>query len=172
MSEKNTKTDYDKVYLLAALKEAQDTVRSYDTKAQIVGIGFIFTVGILRGFSDNLTGAGDTGTLSIIGAWLLTIGPIVLFGSVLYPSRSKMVSSYAKDHDIKHVYYFDANRGRNFDEYLTDIKSCDWQKELVFELMKASRLREVKRQRFVLALTVSGFSFLIIALYQVSRTLI
>ena len=28
--------------VLSALKEVQDTVRAYDTKAQIVGVGYIF----------------------------------------------------------------------------------------------------------------------------------
>jgi len=32
--------------ILAALKEVQDTVRAYDTKAQIVGVGFIFTMAL------------------------------------------------------------------------------------------------------------------------------
>ncbi len=41
--------------VLAALKEVQDTVRAYDTKAQIVGVGFIFSIGIITGFGEPTT---------------------------------------------------------------------------------------------------------------------
>ena len=33
--------------LMASLKEVQDTVRAYDMKAQIVGVGYIFAIGII-----------------------------------------------------------------------------------------------------------------------------
>ncbi len=34
-------------FLMSALEEAQSSIRAFDTKAQIVGIGYIFTVGII-----------------------------------------------------------------------------------------------------------------------------
>ena len=33
--------------LLASLQEVQNTIRSYDTKAQVVSIGFIFSLGLI-----------------------------------------------------------------------------------------------------------------------------
>ncbi len=33
--------------LMASLKEVQDTVRAYDMKAQIVGVGYVFAIGII-----------------------------------------------------------------------------------------------------------------------------
>lgn len=36
--------------LCDSLSEAQSTVRSYDTKAQIVGIGYIFALGVIGRF--------------------------------------------------------------------------------------------------------------------------
>ena len=38
--------------LLAALQEAQSVVRSYDTKAQIVGVGYILALNLVLHFGD------------------------------------------------------------------------------------------------------------------------
>lgn len=162
--------DDDRVFILAALKETQDTIRSYDTKAQIVGIGFIFTLGVLKGFGENISGPVAASILGTALSWILAVGPIILFGSVLYPSRRKMTNSNAKEIGIQHAFYFGTRNDRKFDDYLSDVASCDWRRELAFELMMASQLREIKRRRFIAALTMSGLSFLIIATYQISRT--
>ena len=74
--------------VLAALKEVQDTVRAYDTKAQIVGVGFIFSIGIITGFGERLPAMADASALLVAVFWIFAIGPVVLFGMVLYPSRS------------------------------------------------------------------------------------
>jgi hypothetical protein len=40
--------------LLAILAEAQDTIRNYDTKAEISGVGFILAVGIVKQAGDSI----------------------------------------------------------------------------------------------------------------------
>jgi len=167
MTADSAKSSDQRIYLLAALKEAQDTVRSYDTKAQIVGIGFIFTLGILKGFSDNLDGGEDITIFTMAASWFLAIGPIIMFGLVLYPSRGGMDALSFKKMGIKEMFYFGTSQTRDFEEYLIDMETCDWQKELSFELMKSSRLREIKRRRFVLALGMSAISLMVIALHQI-----
>jgi len=162
--------DDDRVFILAALKETHDTIRSYDTKAQIVGIGFIFTLAVLKGFGEKLGGPIDASTLGIALSWILAVGPIVLFASVLYPSRRKLTTAYVKEEGIEHAFYFATKRDRSVEDYLADIAACDWRRELAFELMKASELREIKRRRFITALIASGLSFLVIAAYQLTRT--
>ena len=69
-----------------SLAEAQTTVRAYDTKAQIVGVGYIFALGIVGRFEALLPKASELNilTLSVACAAIL---PILLFGFVLYPSR-------------------------------------------------------------------------------------
>lgn len=39
--------------LLAALQEAQSVVRSYDVKAQIVGVGYILVLNLVLHFGDH-----------------------------------------------------------------------------------------------------------------------
>jgi hypothetical protein len=48
------KRDYVDRMLLAALQDAQVTARSYDTKAQIVGAGYILALNLVLHFGDLL----------------------------------------------------------------------------------------------------------------------
>ena len=156
--------------LLSALKEAQDSVRSYDTKAQIVGVGFIFTVGIITKVGANLPGPSEINIIALVLYWLLAIGPIVLFGFILYPSR-KMVRSlgYYKE-TIRHSYYFSSESPRNLDAYLKDIGSGNWSAEIAYEIITVSSLRDLKRVRFVRALRISAMSLGIVAILQILRS--
>ena len=114
MPQKPPKTDESQSIscLLPALKEAQDSVRSYDAKAQIVGVGFIFTIGILTKLGAHLPGGEQFETLGVIFFWVLVIGPIIMFGFVLYPSRN--VASHLESYEeaIRHNYYFSGKRQR------------------------------------------------------------
>ena len=73
--------------LLATLNEAQQTIRAYDTKAQIVGVGFIFSVTMISRILENLPVERLFDVAYVIGGFVLLIGPVALFGSVLYPTR-------------------------------------------------------------------------------------
>jgi len=75
--------------LLAALQEAQSVVRSYDTKAQIVGVGYILALNLILHFGDLLPTHARLGPLFFAAVWGVVILPIVQFGHVLYPSRAR-----------------------------------------------------------------------------------
>ena len=75
--------------LLAALQEAQSVVRSYDTKAQIVGVGYILALNLILHFGDLLPTHAPLGPLFFAVVWGVVILPIVQFGHVLYPSRAR-----------------------------------------------------------------------------------
>ncbi len=70
-------------FLMASLKEAQDTVRAYDTKAQIVGVGYIFAIGIIISLGARIANMPEMTAVTITFAWLVFIFPIALFGAVL-----------------------------------------------------------------------------------------
>jgi len=48
-------------FMLASLKEGQDTVRAYDTKAQIVGVGYISAIGIIENLGARIANMPETG---------------------------------------------------------------------------------------------------------------
>ena len=156
--------------LLSALKEVQDSIRSYDTKAQIVGVGFIFTIGIITKLGAELPGPREFNTISVILYWLLAIGPIMLFGFVLYPSRKSVKSLDTFNETINHIYYVSGESPRNLDAYLKDVGSGNWVAEIAYEIIKISGLRDIKRIRFIRALRASAFSFCVVAFIQILRT--
>lgn len=156
--------------LLSSLKEVQDTVRAYDTKAQIVGVGYIFSVGIISEFSTRFfPGTLEPELWLVVMAWLLALGPIVLFGAVLYPSRTISPKIGTKVSSLKHTYYYRPSSGQTMQEYLDNIHSCDWVDEIVYEIMKQSSLREIKRRRFLTALWATCITYLLLFTFQLTR---
>ena len=61
--------DYADKMLLAALQEAQSVVRSYDTKAQIVGVGYILALNLVLHFGDLLPTRAPLGPLFFSVIW-------------------------------------------------------------------------------------------------------
>ena len=70
-----------------SLTEAQATVRSYDTKAQIIMAGYLFALGVVGRIGEPVIETTEVGIAYVIVAWGVAILPILLFGFVLYPSR-------------------------------------------------------------------------------------
>ena len=64
-------------------------MRFYDTKAQIVGVGYILALNLVLHFGDLLPNHAPIGPLFFAVVWLIVIMPIVQFGQVLYPSRTR-----------------------------------------------------------------------------------
>lgn len=92
-------------FLMASLKEVQDTVRAYDTKAQIVGVGYIFAIGIIFNLGGRIANMPEMTTVTITFAWLVFIFPIALFGAVLYPSRKAAPSLGEKGTHADRTFY-------------------------------------------------------------------
>ncbi len=156
--------------LLAALKEAQDAVRSYDVKAQIVGVGFIFTIGVLTKLGASMPGPTEFNTIGVVLFWLFGIVPILMYGFVLYPSRHSVRSLQSYKEPIHYKFFVSSERPRDLDAYLKDIGSGDWSGEIAYEIIKVSSLRDLKRARFMRALKFSAFSFVVIAVSQILRS--
>lgn len=69
------KSSTDKTQLVKeALAEAQQTVRAYDTKAQIVGVGYIFALGIVFRLGELLPKVERSDVLLVIG-WDVYLEP-------------------------------------------------------------------------------------------------
>jgi hypothetical protein len=156
--------------LRAALKEVQDSVRSYDSKTQIVGVGFIFTIGIITNLGATLPGTSELNVLGVILFWTLGIVPVVLYGFVLYPSRHSVQPLQCYNENVHHTLYISSERPRDLDTYLKDVGTSDWAAELAYELMKVSNLRDLKRIRFIRALRASTLSLGVVAIIQTLRS--
>lgn len=156
--------------LTASLQEAQNTVRSYDTKAQIVGVGYIFAIGIILELGSRIPGQPPVNILTVCIGWLLIVFPIVLFGTVLYPTRQIAPVLGDRSSNAKRTLYVNTDYLVSVDRLLEDIEQSDFKVELAYETIKTSTLRELKRRRFLRALFVSLASFIVLFLGQILRS--
>lgn len=156
-------------FLMSSLKEVQDTVRAYDAKAQIVGVGYIFTIGIILNLGTRIANMPETGKVTIIVAWIVFIFPIMLFGAVLYPSRKVSPELGEQGSHALRTFYVEPEHIHDVDTYLAAVEASDPKKEIAYEILKTANLREIKRHRFLRALWAAAMSFVIMFLGQLLR---
>ena len=150
----------DERFLLAVLKEAQDSVRAFDTKAQIVGIGYIFSLGVIGTVAKRFEiGSKDLDVAWLVVSLVVLIAPIILYSLVIFPSRRTAPGAAEAGSDNWSAFYYSRLDGRDSEGYRRDIAECDWQQELITEIIVVSNLRDVKRRRFLRALTVTALAY-------------
>ena len=167
-------TDQALAILRDALSEAQTTVRSYDTKAQIVGVGYVLALGIVGALSDQLPDSGELNAVAGLFGWGFVIVPILLFGYVLYPTRKtapRLAVDPTEAGRLEHVLYVDPDRHDSVEVLKASVVGCDSVNEYTFELIKVSKLREIKRKRFLRALFAASVAFLFLFGTQIFRGL-
>ncbi len=145
-----------------SLAEAQTTVRAYDTKAQIVGVGYAIALGVVGRFETLLPKASELNLFNLLVA-CVAILPLLLFGFVLHPSR-RTVKKLAKQSEAtpEHVHYVDPTKLGSVEALREAVDRCDPINEVSVELLKVSQLREVKRRRFLRALFATAVAFIFI----------
>ncbi len=156
-------------FLMASLKEIQDTVRAYDTKAQIVGVGYIFAIGIIFNLGTRIASVSKMDPVTVIFAWLVFIFPIVLFGAVLHPSRKGSPRPAEQGRHAGRTFYVEPEHIHDVDSYLAAVEAGDAKKEIAYEIVTIAGLREIKRRRFLRALWAAAASFVVIFLVQLLR---
>jgi hypothetical protein len=166
--------DYVDKMLLAALHEAQSTVRSYDTKAQIVGAGYILALNLVLHFGDLLPTRAPLGPLFFAVVWGVIMLPILQFGQVLYPSRvraEKELAGKTSGGSEPPIYYLDPDLFADLGDYVQRAMKSDWTLVLGSELLKTSRVRIIKQARFRRGLMMTVVSFAILGGEQFVRSL-
>lgn len=166
------KSSTDKTQLVKeALAEAQQTVRAYDTKAQIVGVGYIFALGIVFRLGELLPKVERSDVLLVIGGWCIVIFPILLFGFVLYPTRKSIAGAASDGAMSRGLLYFSPGTHASLDAYLKALNEADGLRERTKELFVVTELRELKRKRFLRALFAAGLAFVMLFWAQIWRGL-
>lgn len=149
--------------LRETLADTRATVRSYDTKAQIVGVGYLFALGAIGRFDEQIPTAMDITTATVVVFWAMIMLPIILFGSVLYPTRkSAPLLSEQAESKPRRVLYVNPDEFKTVAALKTAVIGSNALDETAFELLKASKLRELKRKRFIRGLIAAGVAFTLI----------
>ena len=156
-------------FLMASLKEVQDTVRAYDLKAQISGVGYIFAIKIIFELGSGIANRPEMDAATVTAAWLVFILPIVLFGAVLYPTRKMAPKLGEQGSDALRTFYVQPEKIDDVDAYLADVDASDPKKEIAYEILRTAGLREIKRRRFLRALWFTAASFMILFFGQLLR---
>jgi hypothetical protein len=156
--------------LLASLQDVRNTIRGYDTKAQIVSIGFIFSLGLITTVGSLAPKAPQFTLALVILSWVLGVVPIIMFGYVLYPSRSMAPKLGTHIDNLQRSYYLLEERYPILDDFIAALNRSDWKIELAYEIQKNSLLRDMKRRRFVWALRIAGVSYSLMFLIQLLRS--
>ena len=157
-----------------SLAEAQMTVRAYDTKAQIVGVGYIFALGIVQRVGEHIPPPSPEMTIPLVViGWVIVVFPIILFGQVLYPTRKTApdVSEQVRS-KLQHVLYVEPERHSGVEALQEALSRADPALEYAFELLKVTKLRELKRRRFLRALFATAIAFLVLFLSHLGRSLV
>lgn len=148
--------------LLASLSEVQQTIRSYDTKAQIMGVGFIFSVTMISRLLANLQIDREFGMGYLVVGFLLLIGPVALYGAVIFPSRRSAPQLADTAVPVQGLFYIKSDVAIDVNTFRDHLDAADWTSELAYEIMRLSALRDLKRRRFLFAMYASGVSFSLI----------
>ncbi len=160
--------------LLAALLETQAATRSYDNKAQIVGVGYMLALGLVMQFGDLLPGRAPLGPLFFAVVWGVILLPIPQFGQVLYPSRSRAEKDLLPKTSCapeRSVFYVDPEAFADVKDFVQHALKSDWTSVLAAELLKTSHNRIIKQTRFRRGLMMVVVSFIVLASEQFLRSL-
>ena len=169
-----TAREYADKMLLSALQEAQSAARSYDTRAQIVGVGYILALNLVLRFGDLLPIHAPIGPLFYAVVWGIVIMPIMQFGHVLYPSRMRAEKEFngkvSGVSAVAPVYYVEPGSFADVRDLVHQALKSDWTSVLATELLKTSRVRTIKQARFHRGLMMTVLSFIVLGGEQFLRS--
>ncbi|GMG82865.1 hypothetical protein LNKW23_20780 [Paralimibaculum aggregatum] len=151
----------------AALDEALIAVRAYDTKAQIVGVGYIFALGVVERIADALEPGFAISVGFVVAAWATLVLPAVMFGYVLYPTRKTVQGPSGRG-----LLYLRAGAFAEPAAYVAAAREADPLREIAAELFSVSQLREIKRRRFLRALFAAGAALMLLLAAHILQALL
>lgn len=153
------------------LDETQETIRAYDTKAEIFAVILTIFVGVINFGMVSEAGKAHC-WINTMSLFSMGIGVVSLFvvGMVLWPRKNPFQGIETGDNKPKGTYYFLLNNTtafKNLDGFLAKIDATDWKRELAYEVLKASCIRDKKHFWFCWALKCAALSLLCVALILV-----
>ena len=146
------------------LAETQETIRAYDTKAEVLAIILTLVVGIIN-FGVVTESCKVHCGIKIISVTSMSLGIMTLFavGMVLYPRKNLFQDVDSGEFMPKRTYFvsFDIMPAfKNMDEYLRQVDTTDWKKEIAYEILKTSCIRDNKHYWFHIGIRCAAVTLL------------
>lgn len=155
--------------LLDAINDAQETIRAFDLKAEILTAVLTLLVGMVA-FAWHDQDSAALKTVDII-AIITAFGAMGCLMGVLFPMNNPAENVKLGGYQPAGAYYVD--RKKYADETVTDfakkLAKVNWVEELSFELMKVSSIRQRKHDWFSNATAASAISFLALLVLCLAR---
>lgn len=160
----DVKTDTTISCLKHAIEGAQETIRAYDTKAEIIGILLTLAIGItnVTCYQHNTAFA----KCIILSSWIVALITIAILGLVLHPKKDPFKNIVLGNYIPSGTYFLSdlSSSPQNTVTILAEKAiNTDWVSELMYENMKLSAIRDYKHCWFTLALKLTGITILLIA---------
>ena len=95
---------------------------------------------------------------------MIVVIPATLFTFVLVPRYRFQLAALPSHREAPRTFTLSWFEGRSGAEIVAEARSADWMEELGFEIEKLRELRNEKRRRFMLAITVSSATLLTVLL--------
>jgi hypothetical protein len=150
--------------LLEARRATEDTIRAYDTKAQIAGVGMILSVNAFLTLGTILLPARMAPPMWLgFALCLALLGCVALFGWVLWPSPPRLVAAPETAARLRHSFYLDTRGGATLDRYVRALRETDWPLEIAGEVVKLASIRDAKSRRFTRALGAAALFYVVLA---------
>lgn len=145
------------------IEDSQNTIRGYDSKAEIMAILLTLAIGF-----TNFTLFPEVSGISkylLIFSWVISFLAIGMLGLVLYPKKNQFQKINMGNYTPKGTYFIHS---------VADTPECtvsamaekalntNWVLELTYESMKLSVIRKRKHFWFIRALRLSGLTLLLI----------
>ena len=150
-------------FLISALEDAQEVVRAFDVKAEILGVFLTLLVGLLGiQYHHSSDPALWERVLAAIGAATMLVSMGCL-GGLLWPSKKVIDRLDLGDFRPSHLYFLTKNDLNNMSvaDLASKSKSVDWNTEIIWELAKVSVIRDRKRFWFNCALVFGALALVL-----------
>lgn len=146
------------------LAETQETIRAYDTKAEVLAIILTLVVGIIN-FGVVTESCKAHCGIKIISVMSMGLGIMTLFavGMVLYPRKDLFQEIDSGEFTPKRTYFvsFDIMPSfKNLGEYLLQADNTDWKREIAYEVLKTSCIRDHKHFWFHIGIRCAAITLL------------
>lgn len=149
--------------LLHSIEDAQETIRGYDNKAEVLGVLLTLSIGVTN---FSLVNLGNTSCkYFMIASWCTALLAIIFLGLVLHPRSDLFEKIIFGGYTPKRTYYMgniNTSPTNTVSELASRIAETDWVHELTYEIMKLSLIRDYKKYWFEAALRTSGLALVMV----------